>query len=392
MPPRILVLSFSHLARDPRVWRQVRFLQPRYRVACAGFGPPPWPGVEHIPLEPGSGRPGPAQRLRRLAALKARRFERVYWSQPLVKTAWERLAGREFDLILANDIDAAPLAVRLAEESGAKVFVDAHEYKPRQKENQFRFRFFKAAYWDYLCRAYLPRVDAMTTVCRSLADEYERRYRIPCRVVTNAVFYEDLEPSPVGPERIRLVHHGAPSRARKLENMLALLDRLDDRFTLELMLTRSDPANLARLQRLAARRERVVMRPPAPMPDIAKAIHECDLGLILYKPVSFNLRYCLPNKFFEFVQARLGVALWPLPEMTRLAERYGFAAAAPAFSLQAMADALNALSADDVRRLKQRAHEAAAELCAERESETFLDIVRGLVGPGDAPVRNPSPP
>ncbi len=31
-------------------------------------------------------------------------------------------------------------------------------------------------YWDDICRRYLPRIDAMITVCQGIADEYARVY------------------------------------------------------------------------------------------------------------------------------------------------------------------------------------------------------------------------
>ena len=47
-----------------------------------------------------------------------------------------------------------------------------------------------------------------------------------------------------------------------------------------------------------------------------------DVGLCTYAPHSFSARYALPNKFFDSLQARLCIAIGPLPEMKRLVERF----------------------------------------------------------------------
>ena len=46
----ILIISFSHLATDPRVNRQLRILNKYYRVIAAGLGDPDLPDLEFIPI------------------------------------------------------------------------------------------------------------------------------------------------------------------------------------------------------------------------------------------------------------------------------------------------------------------------------------------------------
>ena len=46
--PRLLILSFSPIASDARVLKQVRLFAERYDVTTCGFGPQPHPDVEHV--------------------------------------------------------------------------------------------------------------------------------------------------------------------------------------------------------------------------------------------------------------------------------------------------------------------------------------------------------
>jgi hypothetical protein len=49
---KILVISFSELARDPRVTRQVRELSKNHQVTIAGFGLVNAPSFRNIDLKP----------------------------------------------------------------------------------------------------------------------------------------------------------------------------------------------------------------------------------------------------------------------------------------------------------------------------------------------------
>jgi glycosyltransferase involved in cell wall biosynthesis len=377
--PTAVVLSFSDLARDPRVSRQIGWLADGYAVTAAGLGPPARTGVRFIRVAPAFG--GRSAKLLRGARLLARRHERVYWQA--YGSAYPPLAGERPDLIVANDLDTLPLAVRLGEAAGAPVVFDAHEYAPREFDESWRWRLLRAPYAVALCRRYMPRAAAVVTVGPAIADEFARLTGMRPAVVTNApAFHPALTPTPVSAERIRLVHHGAAVPARRLEQMVRLGPLLDPRFELTFMLVESDPAYLARLRESAAGHPRTAFRPPVPMPELPARLNDFDLGVYLLEPNSFNNRYALPNKFFEFLQGRLGVAIGPSPEMARVVRETGAGIVAPDFRPETLAAALNRLTADDVRRFKQAAHAAARAYSAEANREAFLAICREVLKRG----------
>ena len=57
------------------------------------------------------------------------------------------------------------------------------------------------------------------------------------------------------------------------------------------------------------------------MHELPRMANDYDVGLYLLPPTNFNQRYALPNKFFEFIQGRLAIAIGPSPEMAKLVER-----------------------------------------------------------------------
>jgi len=364
----VLVISFSDLASDPRVDRQIVALTTRHRVIAAGLAPSDRAGVEFVdigtpPLGLTDGGIG-------VARLLARRFETAYWRHPRYRTAYERLRGVAADVVVANDVAALPIAARL----GPPVVLDAHEYAPEQYTDQWWWRHLVAPYVRWQCRRYIPEVAAMTTVSQGIADAYEREFGVSATVVTNAPPFANLEPTPVG-DPVRILHHGGAVRGRHLEQMLRVVELLDECFVLDLMLVEGTPGLRDELIRRAAGNPRVRFPPPVPMREVVSTTNGYDIGLYSLPPNTFNRRHALPNKLFEFIQGRLAVAIGPSPEMAAVVRRYECGVVADDFTPESLAETLNALDAEAIAELKRASHLAAPELCAERNAGLVLDAV-----------------
>jgi hypothetical protein len=372
---RILIISFSLIRSDPRVMRQVRLLEMNYRVTVSGFGPRPDADIEFIEIE----KPRVSFLQNAIWAMKlfSRLFDSYYWNLPQVRNGFKAMRGRDFDLLIANDIAALPLALRLA--GKAPVLVDAHEYSPREFDDRWLWRLLFAPYHEVLCSRYLPQAAAMTTVCKGIADEYAKEYGVTAGVVFNAPLEQGLEPSPGLPGRIRLIHHGSAIRSRHLGAMVEMMRHLDDKFTLDFMLVETDPVYMAELRDMAREDQRVRFVEPVAMPEICRRLNQYDVGIYLLPPVNFNHEHALPNKFFEFIQARLAVAIGPSPEMTRIVNEYSLGVIAASFEPKALAAALDQLTDESIRAYKLAAGRAARELNYEAAGRVLLHEIERLV-------------
>lgn len=379
MKKKLLIISYSPIGRDPRVMRQIRALQADYALTIVGFEPSPaLDGIEFIPV---SLVPKLSRKIWRACQLLAGAFEYAYWQSHLVKTTLMSLAGRTFDAVIANDVIAVPVALKLA--SGAPVIFDGHEYSPREFENSFVWRLFLQRYMTYLCSRYLPLTTSAMTVCQGIADEYKRHFGIEAVVVHNSPAYEDLPVHPTATNLVRLIHHGISARSRHLECMIDMMTHLDERFTLDLMLVNSDSRYYAELQRRAHGNTRIRFREPVPMEQISRTINSYDIGLFLLPPVNFNYHFALPNKFFEFIQARLAVAIGPSPEMSRLIVQYQNGVIAADFAPETLARALNALTPQDIEQMKRHSSEAAGHLNANTVTQQLRELMQRVL-PGAA--------
>ncbi len=86
------------------------------------------------------------------------------------------------------------------------------------------------------CARYAPTVDASTTVAPAIAEKYRQEFGLDPAVVLNCPEKMDLQPRPVDPGCIRLIHHGMAQRGRRLEIMIEAMALADPRYRLHLML------------------------------------------------------------------------------------------------------------------------------------------------------------
>ncbi len=163
--------------------------------------------------------------------------------------------------------------------------------------------------------------------------------------------------------------------------MLETVDQLDDRFELDLMLVPTARRYHDEIVQKVSRMPRVRLIEPVPQRDIVAHLNRYDVGLYLLPPRNANLRHALPNKLFEFIQARLAVAIGPSPEMAKIVNRYGCGVVAESFQPRSLAEAISALDSESVSALKRQAGVAAVEMNAERNAELLLSLVeRALHG------------
>lgn len=375
--PRLLILSFSEIAADARVLKQVRLFSERYDVTTCGYGESPLPGVRHLSLPPDV-----SFGTRGRVDMVLRRYRRMYWSNPAIAAA-RALLGPEpaFDAVLADDIETVGLALSLAPRGG--VHADIHEYAPRQAEELAMWRWFVAPYVRWMCRRHLRRATSVTTVGAGIAREYRRRFGVEAEVVTNAAPYADLAPTPTG-EPLRIVHSGAALRNRHIELMMTAVARSSANLTLDLFLMPNDLAYLGELRRVADSSPRLTIHEPVPYAALLTTLNAYDLGIHVIPPTNFNNEWSLPNKFFDYVQARLGLIIGPSNEMREVLERYDLGGVATGFAVDDVVALLDGLDAAQVAAWKANADRAARPLSSEAQSGVWADAISRLVARADA--------
>jgi hypothetical protein len=374
--PRMLILLFTELAKEPRAHKQILRFSTEYDVTTVGYGAPTIAGVDHLELPAEVAQPILLRKI--LFVLHALFFalhwyRMSYWCVGLHRWAWSRLSAYSWDVIIAHDVNTVPLANRLRPRGG--VLVDLHEYAPRQYEHSPEWVKRIAPYYSWLCRREVARAAAIVTVSQGIVDEYRRQFGFEATLVSNATPYAQLEPGPVH-SPLRLVHSGIAAPARKLDIMIEAVLRTVTPVTLDLYLVNSTSAgHLDDLKALANGDERVRFREPVPYAALVETLNTYDVGICIIAPTTFNHTWSLPNKFFDYVQARLGVIIGPSPEMLRLVKEHRFGINTEEFDSESLTKVLDALDAAQVEEWKRNSAAAARPLSGEKQVDILDEIV-----------------
>ncbi len=389
MTKHICIISFSPIARDARVLRQIKYLGAHYDLTVIGFGDahPTWGDSSTIQWRPVIRQPSTwGVRLSELALLtvagyaRPASYEHWYWRRPHRRQALEHAVAAKADLYHANDWEALPVAVEAASRHSSRVLFDAHEYSPLEFEERRTWRLLYARPITYFLHKYAAAVDGSTTVVSAIADRYRSEFGLDPVVVLNAPEHVNIPDHMLDASAIAIVHHGAALPGRRLELMIQALSAADRRFNLHFLLL-GNQAYIRRLEALAARLApgRVFFHAPVLADQVVQRIAEYDLGIFILPPVNYNWEVSLPNKLFDFINAGLGICVGPSPEMARLVQQYRCGVVAPSFDPADVATTLNRLTVAQIAEMRRQSRAACHSLNAEVEMAKVVALYRQLL-------------
>jgi hypothetical protein len=281
----------------------------------------------------------------------------------------------EYNLIYVADLHMLPLLTKY--KKGAKLIFDAREYYPLQYEDNLNFMLFEKGECVRILRENLASCNQVITVSPGLAEAYHKNFNVLPEVVLSLPNYQAEQISNRGDETIKILYHGMANRNRRIENFIKIIDLLTIDATLNLYLL-GEISYINELKELAGNNSKIFFHDPVAFHDIINTVNQYDIGICYYEPTSFNIRHCLPNKFFEYIQARLVIAIGPSPDMAEMLAKYECGIVSKDFSIESMVEELNSLTRSRVNDLKEKSDIAAKFFCFENEEVKFSNIISSL--------------
>lgn len=371
----ILIIGFSDLDKDARISRQVSWLKNNHNLSIICLNSSK---IDNVEIHKVANTYKTIKKFRDIFLLKFRLYMKYYFSLAEIKQSCKYLEDKVFDLIIANDIQSLPLAVKY--KKSAKIFFDAHEFAPREHDSNKFWCFFFKNYYTFLCERFIPKADAMTTVSYHIAEEYEKMFKNKVDLLLNLPnLYNMNNPLFNKEPNYSFVHHGVALPQRKMELMISAFEKLGNNYYLDMYLVPTNYKYYLFLKKRCEGLQNVRINDALPINEIISTLTHYDAGIFLLPSDSFNYIYCLPNKLFDFIQARLAVVIGPSPEMKRIVEEYECGYVTKDFELDNIVNEIKQISRDDIQRYKENAHKAAFELNAEKSKEVFLKIINKLV-------------
>ncbi len=387
---KIVIICFSDFTKEPRVLRTIQALKKEYELIIYSSDVKAttinycdiskWSNdyevkTTNVPLKKA------ISFINRFVLKKAfgstKYYNEKYWRGGR-KIILNKLKGEKAHVYIGHGIYSVPLLAELSKD--AKTIFNAHEYYLREFEENESWLKYTQPYYQYMLDVYLTKVNKLFSVSKVIGEEYLKKYNLPMTVVTNATNYNaNLNPVECQSNSIKLVHHGAAIRTRQLELMAEAVLRADKKFNLTFILVPTDEVYLHELINRYANEEKILFKQPVNVNDIAIYINSFDIGLFFLPPVNFNWENALPNKLFEFIQARLCVVVSPNPDMKRVVEENKIGVVTKDYTLESLVKIINSLTATTINEFKQNAHVTAAKLNGDVTMKTILNEVKLLL-------------
>ena len=217
------------------------------------------------------------------------------------------------DIITANDLDTLPGCTLAAILKRKPLVYDSHELYTELPELTGREKTRNV--WNFFEKHCIRKVAACSTVCDSIAKEFVDRYNKKSVVIRNVPLFKSaisLTPKTVQSSTKMLLYQGSLNMGRGLEQMIGAMLFLEN-VTLTIAGTGYLENALKQMVNDLELTEKVTFVGLLSPDDLFNITQTADLGLSLEENTCKNYEYALPNKLFDYIQARVPVITSDLP-------------------------------------------------------------------------------
>lgn len=377
MKDKMLILTNRPLHNGPRMIREFNTFQEQFDIVAFGRTKPTNPRIEYIDISTFL----PLFNYILIQAFRVLYYykltNRIYERYPLIE---KYILSNDFKIIIIHDPTFLPLVASIKKKLDIKVIYNAHEYHPLEFEERKNWVNTIGRYHYKLCRTYFPSLDLLVNVCEGIAQKCKSEFGIESIVIPNAASGSTISPSN-NEGRIRMIYHGAIMKSRGLEAMLDVAGILGNEYQLDIMAVASPKTQsyFDELRAYSTKFSNISFLEPVPFNEIVATINKYDIGLYMLMPTNFNNFHALPNKLFEFIQAKLAIAIGPSEEMRKYVEKYEIGVVSEQFTAESLATKVREISRADIVRYKKNAVAASLLENAEVYSDLYLAHVQSMI-------------
>lgn len=277
----------------------------------------------------------------------------------------------------SNDLDTL-LGAYVANIFRRKHFVyDSHEYFTEVPELIENRRAKKT--WEMIERLLVPRLKNASTVCKSIADIYTKKYNVHFKVVRNVPVFkpksQKIDKGTISNGKKIVLYQGAVNVGRGIELLIDTMSYTEN--WIFLIVGGGDKEHDLR-EYVKGRKleEKVMFTGRLHFSELWAYTNIADVGISLEENVGLNYYYALPNKLFDYIQANVPILCSDLPEIQRIVSSYGIGREIETRDPKYIAQLLDNDFSDmcNIREWKVNLQKAAKELTWENEESILLSL------------------
>ena len=289
------------------------------------------------------------------------------------------------ELLVANDLDTLLPNYLISKIKGIPLVYDSHEYFTEVPELVNRKSVQKT--WKRIESWIFPKLKSVITVNDSIANLYEKEYGIRPVVIRNVSPIrqpdKSLNKSEFGlPEDkyILILQGSGINIDRGAEEMVEAMQYIDS--AVLLIVGGGDVIHILKRKVDELKLEdKVIFKPKQAYEQLYNLTSLADIGLTLDKETNINYRYSLPNKLFDYIQARIPVLSSQLPEIEKIINEFDIGDFIPSHDPEEIARVANEILANHelMSRWKKNVNFAASQINWESEEQQLKEVYASYV-------------
>lgn len=280
------------------------------------------------------------------------------------------------DILLSNDLDSLPANYLVSFIQNKKIVYDSHELFPEIPE--IAHRPFVKKCWTTLEKWILPQLKNNYTVCDSIANFYNNKYKTNFETIINLPNKKNSKlsefPFNVTNKKI-IIYQGAVNIGRGLELMIKAMKHLNN----SLFIIIGDGDILSNLKKEVTKEklnDKIYFLGKVSPEKLHTLTPLANLGLSIEEDLGLNYRFALPNKIFDYLQAEVPILVSDLPEMRQVVSDYKVGEIIKNRNPKDIANQIENILEKD---FSSKIQIAKSELIWENQEEKLLSIFKNAV-------------
>ncbi len=354
---RIVVSVTNDLVTDQRVYKVCKSLQKiGFDILLIG---------RQLKNSPSINRPYKTYRMR-LLFNKGILFYAEYNIRLFIKLLFTKK-----DILLSNDLDSLLPNYMISRLQKKKLVYDSHELFSELPSVQGRF---SQNIWRYLEKRLLPKIKYFFTVSDSIAEWYFKAYGTKPLVLKNLPEYKNIFKSES--EDKYILYQGALNDGRGLIPLIEAMQKID----ITLIIAGDGPYK-SKIESEIIKcnvTDKVKLIGKIYPDKLVKITQEATLGISLEEDFGLSYRYSLPNKLFDYIQAKTPIVATYLPEIKKIVTTYKIGEIIETHSPESISSTINKVLENGKNHYQQNLEKASKELIWENQEAILLTVFRNI--------------
>lgn len=218
-------------------------------------------------------------------------------------------------VLVSNDLDTLPANYLVSFLRKIPLVYDSHEYFTEVPEliNRPRVKYI----WEKIEACILPHIKYAFTVSPSIAEAYNKKYKIDFKVIRNLPEYNEQKNNSVENPNNTILYQGALNVGRGLENVIEAMQYVENA-TLQII-GDGDISEKLKLHAIEKNvNSKVQFIGKIPFDKLKEYTQKATIGLSVEEAKGLNYQFALPNKLFDYIHANIPVIVSHLIEMEKI--------------------------------------------------------------------------